>query len=129
MNCDGGGDGGMARITMVIGDISNVETGAMGATAVAAAMTTARVETFGKKNCGDDGDDGGDVEYPPRTASAKYSSSAKCLSEPGRSITNGHSIRVYDSVTLGNPRPRKSSAGNPQASRGPVVQKHGSSMN
>ena len=34
---------------MVVDDINNVETGAMGATAVTAAMTTARVETFGKR--------------------------------------------------------------------------------
>ena len=48
-----------------------------------------------------------DIKYPQRMASTKYSLSAKYVSVLGRAITNGHSVRVRDSATLGNPRPKK----------------------
>lgn len=57
-----------------------------------------------EENCGGNGDD---IKYPQCTASTKYSLSAKCVSVPGRAITNGHSVRVRDSATLGNLRPKK----------------------
>ena len=53
------------------------------------------------------GGNGDAIKYPQRMASTKYSLSAKYASVLGRAITNGHSVRVRDRATSGNPRPKK----------------------